>query len=95
MKRNQFWIILAMMLSTVFVACDDNTEGLGGSMMPDEDNISIAQQVYNATSRSLLAGDSILAKTSTAYLGRYTDPTYGTFEADFLAQFHCICFHRW
>lgn len=79
-----------MMLSTVFVACDDNTEGLGGSMMPDEDNISIAQQVYNATSRSLLAGDSILAKTSTAYLGRYTDPTYGTFEADFLAQFHCV-----
>ena len=90
MKRNHFCIILAMILPMAFAACDDNTEGLGGSMMPGEDNISIDQKVYNATSRSLLAGDSILAKTSTAYLGRYTDPTYGTFEADFLAQFHCV-----
>lgn len=90
MKRKQFWIILTMMLSVVFVACDDNTKGLGEDMMPNEDGISIAQKIYNATSRSLLAGDSILAKTSTAYLGRYTDPTYGTFEADFLAQFHCV-----
>jgi len=90
MKRNHFCIILAMILPMAFAACDDNTEGLGGSMMPGEDNISIDQKVYNATSRSLLAGDSILAKTSTAYLGRYTDPTYGTFEADFFAQFHCV-----
>ena len=90
MKRTHYWIILSMMLTTVFAACDDTTEGLGQNMMPSEDNISIAQKVYSATSRSLLAGDSILAKTSTAYLGRYTDPTYGTFEADFLAQFHCV-----
>lgn len=90
MKKNYFWIILSMMLPIAFAACDDNTESLGGSMMPSEDNISIDQKIYNATSRSLLAGDSILAKTSTAYLGRYTDPLYGTFEADFLAQFHCV-----
>ena len=90
MKRFHFWIILTIMLPTLFAACDDNTGSLGESMMPSEDNISIDQTTYNATSRSLLAGDSILAKTSTAYLGRYTDPTYGTFEADFLAQFHCV-----
>lgn len=79
----------AILLAT-FTGCDDNTEGLGESMMPDEDHISIGMDTYNATSRSLLAGDSILAKTSTAYLGRYTDPLYGTFEADFLTQFHCV-----
>ena len=90
MKRNYLRMTLVAMLSFVFATCDDNTEGLGESMMPGEDHITIAQKVYNATSRSLLAGDSILAKTSTAYLGRYTDPLYGTFEADFLAQFHCV-----
>ena len=90
MKKKHLWIILAMALPMLFAACDDSTEGLGESMMPDKDNISIDQKVYTATSRSLLAGDSILAKTSTAYLGRYTDPLYGTFEADFLAQFHCV-----
>ncbi|MBR3895479.1 MAG: DUF4270 domain-containing protein [Bacteroidaceae bacterium] len=90
MKKRYFWIILSMALPMLFAACDDSTEGLGESMMPDKDHISIDQKVYTATSRSLLAGDSILAKTSTAYLGRYTDPLYGTFEADFLAQFHCV-----
>ena len=90
MKRNHIWVILLMMLPAIFAACDDNTEGLGESMMPGEDSISINQKVYSATSRSLLAGDSILARTSTTYLGRYTDPTYGTFEADFMTQFHCV-----
>lgn len=90
MKKKHLWIILAMALPMLFATCDDSTEGLGESMMPDKDNISIDQKVYTATSRSLLAGDSILAKTSTAYLGRYTDSLYGTFEADFLAQFHCV-----
>ncbi len=90
MKRNYLRMTLVAILSLVFATCDDNTGGLGESMMPGEDHITIAQKVYNATSRSLLAGDSILAKTSTAYLGRYTDPLYGTFEADFLAQFHCV-----
>lgn len=90
MKRNYLRMTLVAILSLVFATCDDNTGGLGENMMPGEDHITIAQKVYNATSRSLLAGDSILAKTSTAYLGRYTDPLYGTFEADFLAQFHCV-----
>lgn len=90
MKKTLLQLIAIMMLPIVFIGCDDNTESLGGSMMPSEDNITITNKVYHATSRSLLAGDSILARTSTAYLGRYTDPLYGTFSADFLAQFHCV-----
>lgn len=82
--------IAVMILAVNMTGCDDNTEGLGGSMMPGQDNISINTAMYDATSRSLLAGDSILARTNSAYLGKYTDPTFGTFEADFLAQFHCV-----
>lgn len=90
MKRSYLWTLISLLLLSTWTGCDDNTDNLGGSMMPNEDNIIINQMSYNATSRSLLAGDSILAKTSTAYLGRYTDPLYGTFEADFLTQFHCV-----
>lgn len=82
--------VTLMILAGHITSCDDNTEGLGESMMPDHDNISINTHIYNATSRSILAGDSILARTSSAYLGKYTDPTYGTFEADFMTQFHCV-----
>lgn len=90
MKKSYLWTLASALLLATLSGCDDNTGSLGESMMPDEDQITINQQTYNATSRSLLAGDSILAKTSTAYLGRYTDPLYGTFEADFMAQFHCV-----
>ena len=88
--KKYFRLLLSASIFTCFIACDDNTGNLGESLMPDKDDISIGTNTYEATTRSLLAGDSILAKTSTAYLGKYTDPLYGTFEADFLAQFHCV-----
>lgn len=89
-KGNSLWLVVAALMLLTWNSCDDNTDSLGQSMMPDEDLITIGTHTYNAVSRSLLAGDSILARTSTAYLGRYTDPLYGTFEADFLTQFHCV-----
>lgn len=82
-------LILAM-LFCLFTGCDDHTEGLGESMMPDKDKINIGVKTYQVYTRSFLAGDSILAKTNMAYLGKFTDPVFGTFESDFLAQLHCI-----
>ena len=38
----------------------------------------------------VVSGLMVFARTNTAYLGKYTDPTYGTFEADFMTQFHCV-----
>lgn len=90
MKKKHLSLLLPAICTFGLIACDDNTGSLGESAMPDKDDISIGTRIYEATSRSFLAGDSILAKTSTAYLGKYTDPLYGTFEADFLAQFHCV-----
>lgn len=90
MMTNKYFRLLPALLFICLTACDDNTGNLGESVMPDEDEINIGTSIYEASSRSILAGDSILAKTSTAYLGKYTDPLYGTFEADFLAQFHCV-----
>lgn len=91
MKKSCFWIIFAILSVTTFLTgCDDNTAELGENIMPGKDQISIGTQTYNVRTSSFLAGDSILAKTSKAYLGKYTDPTFGTFEADFLAQFHCV-----
>ena len=45
-------------------------------------------KIYDVTTRSILA-DSVYARTSTAYLGRYTDPQFGEFTSDFIAQFNC------
>lgn len=75
---------------TLFVSCDDDTATLGVDMMPTTDIITKTYQTYPVTTESYAVGDSVLARTSTSYLGRFTDPETGTtIQSDFMAQFHC------
>lgn len=86
MKKYFAYILTALFC---LVACDANTGSLGGSVIPDQDVITIDTATYWATSKSI-AVDSVLGKTSKVYLGRFTDPqTKSMFEADFIAQFNC------
>lgn len=85
--KKSFAYILTLLLC--LVSCDDNTGALGGSIIPDQDVITIDTATYWATTKSI-AVDSVLGKTSKVYLGRFTDPqTSAVFEADFIAQFNC------
>jgi len=85
MKMKYLWIVL---LSFAFYGCADTTDSLGLGMMPGSDQIIVRDTTFDVTTRSILA-DSVFAKTSTGYLGKFTDPDFGTFEADFLAQLNC------
>ncbi len=78
-----FFIIAAL------CSCDDTTPDIGGSTIPGGDHIDSKAQDYSVTTNSILM-DSVYARTSTAYLGRYTDPVFGEFTADFMAQFTCL-----
>ncbi len=85
--KKYFAYILTLLFC--FVACDDNTGALGGSVIPEHDAITIDTATYWATSKSI-AVDSVLGKTDKVYLGRFTDPQTGSvLEADFIAQFNC------
>lgn len=79
------WMAL---LSFAFYGCADTTDSLGLGMMPGSDQVIVGTKTFDVTTRSILA-DSVFAKTSTGYLGKFTDPEFGTFEADFLAQLNC------
>ncbi|MGL4851977.1 MAG: DUF4270 domain-containing protein [Phocaeicola sp.] len=85
MKFNYFF---ALLLAVVAYSCDDSTPDLGGTVIPEGDYIFSGTKTYQVKTKSLLM-DSIYARTSTAYLGKYTDSQYGEFTADFLAQFNC------
>ena len=76
------------LLSALIYSCDDATTGIGDSTIAAGDSIPSGAAVYNVYTRSILA-DSVYARTSTAYLGKYTDPQFGEFTADFIAQFNC------
>lgn len=71
-----------------FYGCDDNTGTLGMGMLPDSDGMSSNTKVFNVTTNSLTA-DAVYAKTSTGYVGKFTDKEFGDYEASFLTELNC------
>lgn len=72
-------------------SCDDTTDNLGADIMPPSDFVKKQSVEYDVYTESYSAGDSVLARSSMSYLGRFTDPETNTIiSSDFLTQFHCI-----
>lgn len=71
-----------------FFGCDDNTGTLGLGMLPDSDGMSAHTTTFNVTTRSF-AVDSVFAKTSTGYIGKFSDPEFGYYETSFLTELNC------
>ncbi len=83
------YLLIAIITLSIF-ACDDNSGTLGLEMFPGSDqNIIGKSTTFNVTTQSEIA-DNVFAKTSIGYLGRFTDPNFGYYEASFLSQIHCI-----
>lgn len=80
---------LLLTATLTFFGCDDNTGTLGIGMLPGSDGISALTTEFPVTTRSVLA-DSVFAKTSTGYIGRFTDLDFGYYEASFLTELNCI-----
>ena len=81
--------VFVLALSGLCASCSTDTGTLGISTTPTADSLTIRTATYTATSRSVLV-DSVLGKSGTVYLGRYTDPETGClFTSDFITQFNC------
>ena len=88
--KKLIYILPAIFTLLTFVQCDDTTESIGSSIIPTKDIISAKTEYFKATSRTIMANDSILANTGAVYLGRYTDEESGTvFTSGFITQFGC------
>ena len=88
--KKLIYILPAIFTLLTFVQCDDNTETVGGSIIPNKDIITAKTEYFKTISRTILANDSILANTGQVYLGRYTDEESGTvFTSGFITQFGC------
>ena len=80
---------LIVLLAITFWGCDDNTAGLGLGMFPGSDqNINGKLSTFDVTTESVHAG-KIYAMTNVGYVGKFTDETFGTYQAGFLAQLNC------
>ena len=86
MKANYALIVL---LAITFWGCDDNTAGLGLRMFPESDrDINGKLSTFDVITESVHAG-KIYAMTNVGYVGKFTDETFGTYQAGFLAQLNC------
>ena len=80
---------LIALLAITFFGCDDNTAGLGLGMFPGSDqNINGKLTTFDVTTKSIPVGE-VYAKTNIGYVGKFTDETFGTYQAGFLAQLNC------
>lgn len=89
MKVKYLGVLLLALLS--LYGCDDNTGTLGMDMLPDSDGISAKTETFDVSTKSMLA-DKVYSKTSTGYIGKFTDPDpkgFGNYEASFLAELNC------
>ena len=89
MKRFSFFSLIVALLS-IFCGCDDNTGYIGNTIVPGKDLIETRTDICNATSKTIMVDNAILANTSNVYLGQYTDQESGTiFNSSFITQFAC------
>lgn len=72
------------------ISCDEDTSSLGGSITPESDRVTVISDSCFATSRTILADDSILIMTPQYNLGRYTEQYSGaTYQSGIITQINC------
>ena len=85
MKILRLLTVLAIAALT-FAACDDTTEGIGGSITNDIDNINISSAVFPVATKSMVSG-AVLSRNNTGLIGKMKDPeTCNYVKGDYMTQ---------
>lgn len=79
-------LTVLVIAALTFAACDDTTEGIGGSITNKIDNINISDSAFNVTTKSIVA-DSVLSRNNTGLIGNMKDPETGNYvKCDYMTQ---------
>jgi predicted small secreted protein len=79
-------LTVLVIAALTFAACDDTTEGIGGSITNKIDNINISDSAFNVTTKSIVA-DSVLSRNNTGLIGNMKDPETGNYvKGDYMTQ---------
>lgn len=87
-----FKTTVCSILAVLFlISCDGDTSGLGGSLTPAEDVITVNNDSCFAVSRTIKAADSLIIMSPACYLGQFTEQYSGsTVNAGYLTQLNCM-----
>ena len=80
------------LLAVLFlISCDNETSGLGGTLTPPDDVITVENDSCFAVSRTIKANDSLIVMSNTCSLGKFTEQFSGTtLTAGYLTQLNCM-----
>lgn len=79
-------LTVLVIAALTFAACDDTTEGIGGSITNKIDNINISNSAFNVTTKSIVA-DSVLSRNNMGLIGKMKDPeTRNYVKGDYMTQ---------
>lgn len=87
----KIFVFLALAVSMALItSCDDTTDTIGGSLIPDNDKLVVSTDSFDVSSKTIPAGN-VIPRTSTGYLGKMTDAETNTqVTANFMTQFHVL-----
>ncbi len=84
------FLVCVALATLIFASCDDNTDGIGISLVDNMDHLEISTDTFTVTTRSIIA-DSVLSRNTTAYLGKIRDPETGAYiTGNSMIQFHTL-----
>ena len=79
-------LTVLVIAALTFAACDDTTEGIGGSITNDIDNINITSAVFPVATRSMVSG-AVLSRNNSGLIGKMKDPETGNYvKGDYMTQ---------
>ena len=78
-------LTVLVIAALTFAACDDTTEGIGGSITNKIDNINITSAVFPVATKSMVA-DSVLSRNNTGLIGKMKDPDGNYVKGDYMTQ---------
>ena len=87
----KFKFFAGLALATLaFASCDDNTDGIGTSVVNNMDHLEVSTDTFTVASRSIIV-DSVLSRNTIGYLGKIRDPETGAYiTGDYMTQFHTL-----
>lgn len=88
MKVRNFFLSSILVIAALFSSCEDISD-IGVVVQPDQDKLTVKTDSFFLATSTVFV-DSVYSESKKIALGSYSDPIYGTFNADFLAEFRYI-----
>lgn len=85
MNLNRYKLALLLTLGLASTACNDNLSSIGELVQPNSDKVESRLHSLEFSSKTVRL-DSIYSTSTAGLLGEISDPVYGDFKGEFIAQ---------